>query len=73
MQWKNTEFPNSIVILTNERAQIEDVRVRELADAIIRVQLKEMEWLIADIRKNGAAETAGQAVPRPLPEFSGSV
>lgn len=77
VDWMEGMIPHhSIAILTSERAQIEDVRVRELADAIVRVQrkeIKEMEWLIADIRENGAAETADQAAPRPLPEFSGSV
>lgn len=47
---------HSIAILTSERAGIEDVRVRELADGIIRAQrkeIKEMEWLINDISVNG--------------------
>ncbi len=77
VDWMEGMIPHhSIAILTSERAQIEDVRVRELADEIIRVQrkeIKEMEWLIADIRENSAAETPAQAESRPLPEFSGSV
>ena len=46
---------HSIAIMTSERAVIEDVRVRELADNIIKAQrkeIKEMEWLINDIKKN---------------------
>lgn len=64
---------HSIAILTSERAQIDDVRVRELADAIIEAQrreIKEMEWLIDDIAENGAAETEEEAEERPVPEFS---
>lgn len=43
---------HSIAILTSERAKIEDPRVRELADAIIDAQVKEiaeMKALIADL------------------------
>ena len=61
---------HSIAILTSENAQIEDVRVRELADAIIVAQereIREMEWLIRDIRANGAATTEQEAEARPIP------
>lgn len=64
---------HSIAILTSERAQIEDVRVRQLADGIIEAQrreIKEMDWLIEDIRANGLAETAEEAAARPVPDFS---
>lgn len=64
---------HSIAILTSERAQIEDVRVRELADEIIAAQereIAEMEWLIDDIRANGAAVTEAEADARPVPNFS---
>ena len=64
---------HSIAILTSDHAQIEDPRVRELADAIIAAQvreIKEMEWLIEDIRTNGVAENADS---RPVPEFSGAL
>ncbi len=47
---------HSIAVLTSERAMIEDMRVRKLADEIIEAQrreIKEMEWLINDIRENG--------------------
>ena len=66
---------HSIAILTSERSQIEDPRVRELADEIIEAQrreIKEMEWLIQDIRENGVAETQEEADARPAPEFSGT-
>jgi len=66
---------HSIAILTSEKAQIEDVRVRELADEIIdaqRREIKEMEWLIEDIRANGVAETEDEANNRPVPQFSGT-
>lgn len=64
---------HSIAILTSERAGIEDPRVRHLADEIIdaqRREIAEMEWLIADIRANGAAETEQEAAARPVPDFS---
>ncbi|MEP1598129.1 MAG: DUF305 domain-containing protein [Hyphomonas sp.] len=64
---------HSIAIMTSERAQIEDERVRELADEIIRAQrreISEMEWLIDDISQNGKAATPEEAAARPVPEFS---
>lgn len=63
---------HSIAILTSERARIEDPRVRELADAIIdaqRREIREMEWLIADIRENGVARTQAEADRRAVPEM----
>ncbi len=63
---------HSIAILTSERADIDDVRVRELADEIIEAQRKEiaeMDWLIDDIDENGAATTQDEAEQRPVPEF----
>lgn len=65
---------HSIAILTSERAQIKDPRVRELADEIIQAQrreIKEMEWLIEDIKANGVATTQEEAEARPVPAFSG--
>ena len=65
---------HSIAILTSERADIDDVRVRELADGIIRAQrkeIKEMDWLIADIKDNGPATTDKEAEQRPAPPFEG--
>jgi len=46
---------HSIAIMTSERAQIRDPRVRKLADGIIRAQVKEigeMKALIADLREH---------------------
>jgi len=66
---------HSIAILTSERADIDDVRVRELADGIIKAQrkeIKEMDWLIEDIEKNGPATTQEEAQQRPVPDFEGS-
>jgi len=73
--WQKAMIPHhSIAILTSERAHIEDKRVRELADSIIRAQrreISEMQWLIDDIRKNGKATTEAEARARPVPEFEG--
>lgn len=66
---------HSIAILTSERAGIEDVRVRELADGIAatqRKEMKEMDWLVQDIEQNGPATTKAEADERPVPEFGGS-
>tara|TARA_E500000318_G_C3569122_1_gene217037 strand:- start:9565 stop:10128 length:564 start_codon:yes stop_codon:yes gene_type:complete len=66
---------HSIAILTSERAQIKDVRVRKLADEIIKAQrreIREMEWLIKDISNNGIADTQADADARPIPEFKGT-
>lgn len=64
---------HSIAILTSNRAEIRDPRVRKLADGISTTQvkeIKEMSWLIRDIRENGVANEA-QAEERKVPEFSG--
>lgn len=64
---------HSIAILTSSRAEIDDVRVRRLADEIIDAQKREileMEWLIDDIDENGAATTSDDADARPVPEFT---
>lgn len=66
---------HSIAILTSENSEISDVRVCRLAVDIIeaqRVEIAEMEWLIADIGRNGLAETAEEAERRPVPDFQGS-
>lgn len=66
---------HSIAILTSERADIDDVRVRELADEIIAAQrreIDEMKWLLDDIDENGEATTEAEADERPMPEFEGS-
>ena len=75
--WMSAMIPHhSIAILTSERAEIEDVRVRELADEIIKAQrreIKEMNWLIEDIQQNGPATTEAEANARPVPEFEGKL
>ena len=52
---------HSIAILTSERAQIRDPRVRELADSIIEAQrreIAEMDALTADLERNPSPSTA---------------
>tara|TARA_R110002072_G_scaffold237651_1_gene395024 strand:+ start:3383 stop:3916 length:534 start_codon:yes stop_codon:yes gene_type:complete len=74
--WMSAMIPHhSIAILTSERANISDVRVRELADSIIEAQrreIAEMKWLLNDISANGEAETEAEAEARPVPEFEGA-
>jgi uncharacterized protein (DUF305 family) len=73
--WLKAMIPHhSIAVLTSERAGIEDVRVRNLADSIIRAQrreIDEMKWLIDDIQQNGLATTHEEARRRPVPSFEG--
>jgi len=67
---------HSIAILTSERADLDDIRVCELADRIIRAQrseIDEMDWLIDDIAANGEATTAEEAAQRPVPDFTRGV
>lgn len=67
---------HSIAILTSERSQIKDVRVRKLADEIIKAQrreIMEMEWLIKDIKENGIVETESERQNRPVPKFEGKL
>jgi uncharacterized protein (DUF305 family) len=66
---------HSIAILTSERADIDDVRVRELAEEIIEAQRKEiaeMKWLVDDIAQNGVVTSAEEAEQRAVPEFEGT-
>jgi hypothetical protein len=66
---------HSIAILTSEHADIDDVRVCELASAIIRtqrVEIAEMDWLIADIAEHGEMITDEAAAARPVPDFTSS-
>ena len=54
-------------MLTSRRAQISDPRVRELADAIIEAQVKElaqMELLLEDIEANGETGDGKPLPPR---------
>lgn len=57
--WMKAMIPHhSIAILTSERANLSDPRVRELADAIIEAQrseIEEMKLYIEDIEANGDA------------------
>jgi len=64
---------HSIAILTSEHADIDDLRVCELANGIIRAQrqeIAEMDWLIEDIAKNGEATTTEEAEARKPPPFT---
>ncbi len=74
--WLRAMIPHhSIAILTSERAEIDDVRVKELANEIIdaqRREIDEMNWLLEDIAENGAATTQAEADARPVPDFSAS-
>lgn len=63
---------HSLAITRSERFNVEDVRVCDLAVAISEAQrreIDEMEWLIEDIRENGAASTREDADQRPVPHF----
>lgn len=66
--WMKAMIPHhSIAILTSERANISDPRVRALADAIIEAQrgeIAEMQRYIADIKING---DAAPGTPRARP------
>jgi len=59
LAWMRAMIPHhSIAVLTSERADISDPRVRALADAIIeaqRAEIAEMNSYIADIEANGEA------------------
>ena len=72
----NSMIPHhSLAITRSERAQIQDVRVCELAVEISEAQRREifeMEWLIQDIERNGAATTSADAEARPVPSYSES-
>lgn len=62
---------HSIAILTSDHAKIRDQRVRELADHIAesqRYEIREMTWLVDDIKKNGLALTREEAEKRKFPE-----
>ncbi|TYP88606.1 DUF305 domain-containing protein [Blastococcus xanthinilyticus] len=74
--WMSAMIPHhSLAITRSEHADIDDVRVCQLAVDIIVAQEKEiaeMEWLIEDIEENGEAETLEEARERPVPEFDGA-
>ena len=71
----NAMIPHhSLAITRSERAQIQDLRVCQLAVEIIEAQKREileMNWLINDIQTNGIATTPGEAASRAAPSFSG--
>lgn len=63
---------HSLAITRSERAGISDVRVCELAVEISEAQrreIREMDWLIQDIDRNGLASTVNEASARPVPDF----
>ena len=76
INWISAMIPHhSLAITRSERADIDDIRVCQLAVEIIRAQereISEMEWLIQDIEENGEAETLEEARARPVPDFEGS-
>ncbi len=65
--WMKAMIPHhSIAILTSERANISDPRVKELANAIIKAQrgeIEEMKRYIADIEANGDAPAGTPRTP----------
>ena len=69
----NAMIPHhSLAITRSERAQMEDVRVCELAVEISEAQRREileMSWLVNDIQEHGKATTAVEAAERPVPHF----
>lgn len=71
--WMSAMIPHhSLAITRSARAQIEDVRVCELAVDISEAQrreIREMDWLIEDIERNGIAATAEEAQARPAPTY----
>lgn len=73
-RWMEAMIPHhSIAILTSKRANIKDIRVQELADGIIKAQekeIKEMQWLLDDIEKNGIVTNEQERIEREVPDFS---
>jgi uncharacterized membrane protein YsdA (DUF1294 family) len=66
---------HSIAILTSEHADLDDLRVCELANGIIKAQreeIAEMDWLIDDIAEHGEATSEREAAARPVPTFTSS-
>jgi len=62
---------HSIAILTSNRANIADLRVKKLAHRISSTQvteIAEMKWLLADIGAKGLATTTTEANARRVPE-----
>lgn len=71
--WMSAMIPHhSLAITRSERARIQDVRVCELAARISEAQrreIREMEWLIDDLKRGGLAVTAEEALSRPVPSY----
>ncbi|GAA0497649.1 MULTISPECIES: DUF305 domain-containing protein [Microbacterium] len=66
---------HSLAITRSERAQIQDLRVCQLAVGISEAQRREileMDWLIKDIAENGVATTPEDAADRRVPHFTRS-
>jgi hypothetical protein len=66
---------HSIAIMTSERAHIRDPRVRELADAIIEAQVREiaeMKRLIAELERNPPPPNAPDLPPSGRERLSGA-
>ena len=63
---------HSIAVLTSTSADIDDVRVRALADRITATQCREiaeMQWLIEDIADHGEVHDPTEAERRAVPDF----
>jgi hypothetical protein len=63
---------HSMAITRSERARLDDVRACDLAVEISEAQrreIREMDWLLRDIDRNGAARTREAADARPVPDF----
>ena len=71
--WMKSMIPHhSIAILTSERAEITDVRVKQLAEEIIEAQrreIAEMKWLLEDIEANGEVASEAELRGREVPSF----
>jgi hypothetical protein len=71
--WMSAMIPHhSLAITRSARAEIDDIRVCQLAAAIIEAQkkeIREMQWLLEDIEENGEVLTAAAAERRQVPEF----
>ncbi|MDT0577003.1 DUF305 domain-containing protein [Croceicoccus sp. F390] len=64
---------HSIAIMTSERAHLRDPRVRELAKGIIiaqRREISEMQYLIADIERNGIRTTEREPLASEMPPLA---
>ncbi|WP_337062891.1 DUF305 domain-containing protein [Kineococcus sp. G2] len=71
--WMSSMVPHhSLAITRSERADLDDIRVCRLAASIIEAQkreIREMQWLIEDIRENGEVLTEAALDGRRVPEF----